>query len=337
MITHEQLNSKAKKQIAIIIAAGLLLLAAQSFISDSSGVLTLFKGEDGLYLMRPDKGSGSITLRAEVNSGDVNMKKSFGVTLDARGSSGNDNSSEQTTDESGEMSREELIGYQLKSIVNSMNDDLTANKVYLPARLDTGEKISWSVEKSSNAGIIAFAVAALCLLIYRNRYNPLKKILKEESDSITRQLPEFVNRLVLLLNAGLVLNSAFARAIEGSACISSGRQDYFYGSMREIYSGMQQTNSSFIAGFKAFAKSRRNAGDESARELMRISNIISDNISKGVELTDKLHNESELLWLARKRSCEERGRLAETKLTFPLTLFLLVLVAVTVCPALLEL
>ena len=78
-------------------------------------------------------------------------------------------------------------------------------------------------------------------------------------------------------------------------------------------------------------------GDESARELMRISNIISDNISKGVELTDKLHNESELLWLARKRSCEERGRLAETKLTFPLTLFLLVLVAVTVCPALLEL
>ena len=336
MITREQLNSKARKQIGIVIAAGLLLLVGDLVLSGSSGALTLFKGEDGLYLMRPENSTGSISLRAEIDSGDVNMAKTFGITLDPRGGTEDDNEADKTPD-SGEMSREELIGYQLKSIVNSMNDDTSAKKVYLPSRLDTGEKIKWSVEKSSNGGIIAFAVMALCFLIYRNRYNPLKKIQKQESDSITRQLPEFVNRLVLLLNAGLVLNSAFARAIEGSGCVAAGRQDYFYSRMMEIYAGMQQTNSSFNAEFKAFAKSRRTAGDESARELMRISNIISDNISKGVELTDKLHNESELLWLARKRSCEERGRLAETKLTFPLTLFLLVLVAVTVCPALLEL
>jgi hypothetical protein len=44
-----------------------------------------------------------------------------------------------------------------------------------------------------------------------------------------------------------------------------------------------------------------------------------------------------MLWLSRKRSSEERGRLAETKLTLPLTVFLLVLVVVTVSPALLEL
>ena len=70
---------------------------------------------------------------------------------------------------------------------------------------------------------------------------------------------------------------------------------------------------------------------------MRISNIINDNISKGSGLTDKLQSECETLWLARKRNSEERGRLAETKLTLPLTLFLLVLVVITVSPALLEL
>ncbi len=70
---------------------------------------------------------------------------------------------------------------------------------------------------------------------------------------------------------------------------------------------------------------------------MRISNIISDNISKGVELTHKLQRESEILRINRKRACEERGRIAETRLTLPLTIFLLVLIVITVSPALLEL
>ena len=89
--------------------------------------------------------------------------------------------------------------------------------------------------------------------------------------------------------------------------------------------------------FREFARAHRSAGGDTAKELMRISNIISDNISKGVELTDKLQRESETLWLNRKRDCEERGRLAETKLTLPLTFFLLVLIVITVSPALLEL
>ena len=72
------------------------------------------------------------------------------------------------------------------------------------------------------------------------------------------------------------------------------------------------------------------------KELVRISNIINDNVNKGVELTAKLQAESEMLWLNRKKSCEERGRLAETKLTLPLIIFLMVLIVITVAPALLE-
>lgn len=82
---------------------------------------------------------------------------------------------------------------------------------------------------------------------------------------------------------------------------------------------------------------RRMAKESGIRELMRVSNIISDNIKKGVELTGKLQAESEMLWLERKKSCEERGRLAETKLTLPLMIFLMVLMIITVAPALLEL
>ena len=106
--------------------------------------------------------------------------------------------------------------------------------------------------------------------------------------------------------------------------------------MAEIDHKIRETNSSLEKEFRAFARSSECSG-KGSRELMRISNIISDNISKGAELTDKLQSESEALWLSRKSDSEERGRLAETKLTMPLTVFLLVLVVVTVSPALLEL
>ncbi|MBQ3184719.1 MAG: hypothetical protein IJB54_01905, partial [Firmicutes bacterium] len=68
-----------------------------------------------------------------------------------------------------------------------------------------------------------------------------------------------------------------------------------------------------------------------------VSNIIEDNVNKGTELTGKLRSESDMLWMDRKKKCEEMGRLAETKLTLPLMLFLIVLIVITVAPALLEL
>ena len=73
------------------------------------------------------------------------------------------------------------------------------------------------------------------------------------------------------------------------------------------------------------------------KELIRVANIICDNVSKGTGLTEKLQAESEILWMNRKKNCEERGRLAETKLTLPLVIFLLVLIVITIAPALLEL
>jgi tight adherence protein C len=41
------------------------------------------------------------------------------------------------------------------------------------------------------------------------------------------------------------------------------------------------------------------------------------------------------MWQNRKKRVEELGKLADTKLTFPLTILLLVLIMVTITPALL--
>ena len=72
------------------------------------------------------------------------------------------------------------------------------------------------------------------------------------------------------------------------------------------------------------------------KELMRITNIMIDNINKGDDLSGKLRRENELLWFARKQQAEEKGRLAETKMTLPLMILLTVLIMVTIAPALME-
>jgi dynactin complex subunit len=101
--------------------------------------------------------------------------------------------------------------------------------------------------------------------------------------------------------------------------------------MRDIYDTVHNTNGSMSTEFRNFAK------ESGIRELLRLSNIIEDNIHKGAALSEKLEAESENLWISRKKACEEKGRLSETKMTVPLMMFLMVLIVITVAPAMIEL
>ena len=352
VLTADNLNRLAVKRIMIVITAGVLLLLFDFFIGFDFASLSLLRGDNGVYLVRPGEGrsAGHISLKADIETDDGTVSKKYDVSLypyarkgsSASGSSGGlfggseSSGNGGSSDDAGAMSEDELLAYEMRSVIGSLNDDQSVKRVSLPEQLRTGEKITWTSERKTNTAVIAFGMILLAVLIYVRRLDPLEKIRLQQQDSIRRQLPEFINRLVLLLGAGLVLSSAFEKIVEENLSSNGWCDDYFYHCMGDISARIKETNGSLAKEFRAFARSGLGLG-EGDRELMRISNIISDNISKGVELADKLQSESEMLWLSRKRSSEERGRLAETKLTLPLTVFLLVLVVVTVSPALLEL
>ena len=343
-MSEAALNRRAIRRIFIVVTAGMLLLLFDFFVGFDAASLQLMRGGNGLYLIRPDAGdsAGHIHLKADIETDTGTVSKSYELRLypyaeanDDSPSGGNSGSGSGGKD-AGAMSEEELLAYEMRSVISSLNDDQSVRRVVLPDRLRTGEAIQWSAPRQSNSVVIAFGMIILTVLLYVRRLDPLEKLRRAQMDSVQRQLPEFVNRLVLLLGAGLVLSAAFERIVEESRQSESLKGDYFYQSIDGIYDKVRETNGSMAKEFREFARSGESSC-EASRELMRISNIINDNISKGVELTDKLQSESETLWLARKRGSEERGRLAETKLTLPLTVFLIVLVVVTVSPALLEL
>lgn len=331
--TIEEINRKTKRQIMAVLAAGLLLITVDA-ISSSDDTIKIIESYGQLYMIRPDAGeeAGHLSLNAEVISDDQTYEKKLDIMLEPYETE-KEKEEDTRSDEHMVMSEQERIDYALRNMTDGFNEDGSAKKIRLPDSLDSGEQIRWDIEKSSKSNV--FAIAALMMVtsfaIYKNRLSPMKKMQQENRNSVMRQLPEFINRLVLLLNAGLVLNSAFERSIEERMSFQGAEDDYFYTKMKEVYTSVRTANGSMHKELRRFAR------ESGSRELMRISNIISDNISKGVELTQKLQNESELLWMNRKKSCEEKGRLAETKLTLPLVIFLMALIVITVAPALLEL
>ncbi|NLD19178.1 MAG: hypothetical protein GX663_02885 [Clostridiales bacterium] len=330
VLSADELNERAKKRLMLIGIIGLLMLSADLFMSANEGV-NIVESKGQLYMMRPDEGKerAHTSLKATIKGGKKEIEKKVDISLEAycREKKGE----KKDEDKEGVMSETEMLEYELKSLANGFNKDRSSRKVLLPQKLQSGESIYWEAEQTNNGPAIIMCALILAATVYKTRLSPLDKIRKQEQESVIMQLPEFANKLVLLLNAGLVMNSAFEKAIEESLRFESNDNDYFHRKLKEGYKTVKTTNGSLNREFRSFAR------QSGTKELMRISNIINDNVNKGVELTEKLQRESEALWLNRKKNCEEKGRLAETKLTLPLVIFLMVLIMITVAPAMLEL
>lgn len=335
VVTADEAAAKARKSIIAVLAAGALLIATDMVLSSQGQSAGIVESGGSIYIVRPaeDQNPGHLVLKAEVSDGDKVIEKKIDLTMDPYEKESSEEKQDDGDGEAAGKRNREAVEMELRGIASELNSDKAVKKVKLPDSLASGEQISWEVEdKSGSNGIAIMAVTVLtAFCIYKKRFSVLEQQRRLQRESVMRQLPEFVNRLVLLLNAGLVLTSAFEKSVEESFVEDSKGDDYFYGKLREIYVLCTTTNASMHVEFRKMAK------ESGIRELMRVSNIISDNIRKGVKLTGKLQAESELLWISRKKSCEEKGRLAETKLTLPLMIFLMVLIIITAAPALMEL
>ncbi len=323
------LEKKARKRILITAIIGFVLILADLAVSSANDGIDLVQTEKGIYMMRPQKGdsAGHGSFRVTVQGKNNSFEKKVSIALDPYG----EKTEKKESGADAEMTEEERIGQELRSVISGFNEDSSQRRILLPTKLKSGESLSWEQQSSRNT----VPITAVCLLVmttlYKSRFRLLEKKKQQERESVIRQLPEFVNRLVLLLNAGLVLSAAFEQSVEENMTVSDEKEDYFYNKLHEIYVNVKTSNGSMHRELREFA---RGSG---IKEMIRVSNIISDNVSKGTGLTEKLQAESEILWMNRKKNCEERVRLSETKLTFPLVIFLLVLIVITIAPAMLEL
>lgn len=267
--------------------------------------------------------SFSTTVKIISDSGE--REKEYYITIEPAGNG----SEERQETVLPERSEEEIADDELKALISNLNKDTSDKTVVLPDHLGNGDRLVWTAASDTDPIVYLAVFAAVIWLVYRSRFQRVKNEERKARESIIRELPEFINRLVLLLNAGVVLNTAFMKIAEDTSRHKLDRS-YFYRRIAGIARLVDETNASFYQELYTFAKY------SGVKELMRITNIMIDNVSKGDDLADKLRRENELLWFARKQQAEEKGRLAETKMTMPLMIMLMVLIMVSVAPALME-
>ncbi|HHU17714.1 MAG TPA: hypothetical protein GXZ70_05780 [Clostridiales bacterium] len=282
------------------------------------------KGEVDLLKAEVDQ---CVELQALMTIDDISITKKFQLNISRNASS---------------EEYEKSLEKRLQSVVNKITADNVGTYIALPSKIGDSIQVRWFNKSEDNTTLLVIVFILGFLIIYFKRYDQINKEIKEMEESIMRDLPEFMNKLVLLLNAGLVVSSAFKKIAEDyddtyntykakNTSIMSSNKRALYSEVSDIQKKVSQTNLSLIKELQEFSQR------SGVRELVRMTAVISDNWDKGSVLAEKLEGESNLLWISRKKRAEEKGKLAETKLTFPLVILLIVLIMVTIAPALMEL
>ncbi len=222
------------------------------------------------------------------------------------------------------------MGRTLERAVLELSASSEGQQVRLPEMLPGGVRVLWRRRSSIPFSSLFLLLILGFFLVWRSRFQLVRSDIRKEREEMAREFPDFLNRLVLLLSAGMVTQAALERISEDYRSQRGGKIKPLYEAILLMEDSILQTNAPLSQELIKLAK------QSGLRELARFSSIVSDNLNKGSGLTDKLAAESELLWMNRKKKAQEQGRLAETKLTLPLMILLVILIVLTTAPALMD-
>lgn len=301
------------------------VLAVSMIMSEAIGFRFVRNSEGDLWAV--DRGDSTVSQIPVTVKGNYEGKDfSEDIVLNISGKEEDEDEEEYRND----VLAEESLDMLISQLIEDISSDVQGKRIRLPDSLADGTSIRWEETGSSNMIVVAVMSLFLAFALYRMRYDRIKKMEETARESVMNELPGFLNRLVLTINAGLVFNTAYERIITEKEKTGWSEDSYFYGQLIRINRNVRENNCSLQNELADFARRTQ------SREFIRAVGIINDNISKGVVLTDKLRGESEALWFARRSYIEEKGKLAETKLIGPLVLLLLILIVITVAPAMME-
>lgn len=223
------------------------------------------------------------------------------------------------------LSESDIIASDINRFINDINKNETGI-VELPLMLPEGVELKWDTKEESDNYILPLLFPPLIMLfLYRGEIDAANQKSKKEAELILRELPGFNNKLVLLMESGLIYDDALDR-------IATGKKEkgILTGLINEALNQAKNINGDTEKILSDYGREKR------IPELTRIMTIISDSKNKGADLREKLRMEREGLWEKRKRQAEEQGKLVDTKLAMPLGMMLISLLLVTAAPAFMQ-
>ena len=78
------------------------------------------------------------------------------------------------------------------------------------------------------------------------------------------------------------------------------------------------------------------AARHNVKEMVRIATILTENERRGSDVIESLSRESSYLWDDRKIVARESGKMIDMKMSWPLGMLLILLIVITMAPALMS-
>lgn len=150
--------------------------------------------------------------------------------------------------------------------------------------------------------------------------------LKQRRTEFENEIPNMTLQLIMYLNAGLVVSAAFDEMIRQN----SYSDNPLYINLKIVKENCDKANLNFPSELFRFSQQTGN------RDFLRLCMLILEHSGHGSELCDKLERERTQLWRSRLSNAKAHAKEAETKLCFPLMILLMVLVAISIAPAFMQ-
>ena len=205
--------------------------------------------------------------------------------------------------------------------------------VKLPTSMADGTPVRWRARKQEDRTGIIFIPFIYIALVFAVIKSGMDKHMDGESEArkeIMKGLPRFCNQLFLMMNAGMILSDAVERICESYSGYGEENMSVFERELTELISENDGHRISTATLINEYA-TRHNV-----KELVRIATILTENERRGSDVIESLSRESKYLWDDRKIVARESGRMIDMKMSWPLGMLLILLIVITMAPALLN-
>jgi len=170
----------------------------------------------------------------------------------------------------------------------------------------------------------AYVLLVFGVLIIYDDAKLMSKVKKRRLE-IQLEFPDFINKLTLLLNAGLTMSKAWEKI-----SVDCDKEGDFYAEVHktifEIKSGKNESEA-----FSEFAKRVKTP------EISRLMSTIVQNTKRGGNnLVLALRLQSNECWEMRKNAIKRLGEEASTKLLFPMMIMFLAIIIIVITPAIIS-
>ena len=224
----------------------------------------------------------------------------------------------------------ELHAQLLLADANTIED---ANIVLPDTLLDEKVKLNWQESKENTAITMLLLGFVLAIIMYFAKEEELKKEIQERNQQMQLDFPEFINKLTLLISAGMTITKAWEKIIKDynhKKNTNKGEKRFLYEEAVVTWFQIQGGTSEIVA-YEEFGKRCK------LPEFMKFSSLLLQNLRKGTNtLIEALNDLSTEVWVKRKDVARILGEQASSKLLIPMMMMLLIVLIVILVPAFLS-